>query len=337
MAPKRTSNGESKSGGAQKTQPKSSRKILITAREHQTGRLIIELRTTDDACASKYGELTALVFSEQAKSVLEAFDTLKTAVYDPQDEDALVHAISLVDACLLVPPARPRTSAGADHAEHAAHPRLCEFIELEVLAMQPKGDASSEKTGHSPCVIRAGLYAEHLLLYAKQAQGPQLTAGPELAEAASQALGTNMEFESIDEYVPPIRPLSSPNRSCLTRPAAERPRRRSSAENRVQKSTKRVSKAEREYLLEYYALLRADKTNYVATTAMLAFSGHRGQEPTEFFKTYPADFKPKKRRTPKNGGANSGVGKTTGTRGSGRGKGAAATAKAAGDEEDVEM
>lgn len=44
--------------------------------------------------------------------------------------------------------------------------------------------------------------------------------------------------------------------------------------------------SEREYLLEYYALVRAGKTNYVATTAMLAFFGHRGQEPTEFFKTY---------------------------------------------------
>ncbi len=106
MAPKRTSNGESKSGGAQNTQPKSSRKILITAGERQTGRLIIELRTTDDAYASTYGELTALVFSEHAKSVLEAFDTLKTAVYDPQDEDTLVHAMSLVDTCLLIPPAR---------------------------------------------------------------------------------------------------------------------------------------------------------------------------------------------------------------------------------------
>lgn len=47
-----------------------------------------------------------------------------------------------------------------------------------------------------------------------------------------------------------------------------------------------MSKAKREYLLEYYALVCAGKTNYVATTAMLAFFGHRGQEPTEFFKTY---------------------------------------------------
>lgn len=34
-----------------------------------------------------------------------------------------------------------------------------------------KGDTASEKTGHSPCVIRAGFYTENLLLYAKQAQG----------------------------------------------------------------------------------------------------------------------------------------------------------------------
>lgn len=108
MAPKRTSNGESKSAGAQKPQRqiKSSRKILITAGEGQTGRLIIELLTTNDAYASMYEELTALVFSEKAKAVLEEFDAVKTIVYDPKDEDALVQAMSLVDTCLLIPPAR---------------------------------------------------------------------------------------------------------------------------------------------------------------------------------------------------------------------------------------
>lgn len=124
-----------------------------------------------------------------------------------------------------------------------------------------------------------------------------------------------------------------------------------------------MSEAEREYLLGYYALVRAGKTNYVATTAMLAFFGHRGQEPTEFFKTYSvrapllslylhlpffcliltsgslyvqAEFKPKKRRTTKNGGTGSAQ-KSVPTRASGRGKGEAASAKDAADEEDVEM
>lgn len=59
---------------------------------------------------------------------------------------------------------------GTDYAEHATQPRLREFIDLEVLAMQPKGDTSAGDTGHSPCVIRAGFYAENLLLYEKQAQ-----------------------------------------------------------------------------------------------------------------------------------------------------------------------
>jgi hypothetical protein len=33
------------------------------------------------------------------------------------------------------------------------------------------------------------------------ATGPMMTAGPELAEAASQALSVKMEFQSISEYV----------------------------------------------------------------------------------------------------------------------------------------
>lgn len=167
------------------------------------------------------------------------------------------------------------SSAGADYAERDKQPRLREFIDLETLVMQPKGDPSTGDTGHSPCIIRAGFYAENLLLYTKQAQGegklpipigdkhkfapvalgdvaqvaayvvtsegphgladtvrsqvlivtgaymrasiwlgtwgrllnnilsgPQLTSGEELAVAASQALGTKMTFETIDECVP---------------------------------------------------------------------------------------------------------------------------------------
>lgn len=162
------------------------------------------------------------------------------------------------------------SSAGADYANPQKQPRLHEFIDLEVLAMQPEQDPSSQETGHSTCIIRAGFYAENLLLYTKQAQGegklpipidenhkfapvalgdiaqvaahaltsvgphglgddvrgellvvtgllslqtlwnfwgtnsddftgPMLTAGPELAECASQALGTKMDFQSITE------------------------------------------------------------------------------------------------------------------------------------------
>ncbi|KAL7278444.1 hypothetical protein ACG7TL_007441 [Trametes sanguinea] len=372
MPPKRNNNGASKANASQK----SNRKILITAGDGQTGRLIIELLAMDDDYNHKYAELTALVFSEEAKATLQEYDdTVKTVVFDPQDEGALVKTMSEVDTCLLIPPARKdkakitRTlleaakkaqtvqslvllsSAGADYAERDAQPRLREFIDLEALAMQPKGDPATGDTGHSPCVIRAGFYAENLLLYSKQAQGegklplpigenhkfapialgdvaqiaayivtsegphgladhvrsqvivatgPQLVAGPELAVAASQALGTKMEFESIDEATA---------KKILNSEQGEE-----------------VDEAEREYLLEYYSLVREGKTNYTATTAMLAFFGHRGQEPTEFFQTYSAEFKPKKRRTTKNASSEG-----TATRSSGRGK------ATKGGDDDVEM
>ncbi|KAI0768671.1 hypothetical protein BD413DRAFT_629364 [Trametes elegans] len=384
MAPKRGSNGEEKSNGSKK----SSRKILITAGEGQTGRLIIDLLANDDDYVNKYDELTALVFSEQAKSVLDEYNSVKTIIYDPKDEEMLVKSMSQVDTCLLIPPARKdkakitRTlleaakkaqtvqnlvllsSAGADYAERDAQPRLREFIDLEALAMQPKGDPSTGDAGHSPCVIRAGFYAENLLLYSKQAQGegrlplpigeghkfapvalgdvaqlaayvvtsegphgladdvrsqvivatgPQLTAGPELAVAASQALGTKMEFESIDEATAK-KILSS-------------------------EQGEEVDEAEREYLLEYYALVRAGRANYTATTAMLAFFGHRGQEPAEFFQTYSAEFKPKKRRKAE-GASAGGTHETgnTGTRVSTRGAAAQAKADAsAAAADDVDM
>ncbi|TCD62826.1 hypothetical protein EIP91_006367 [Steccherinum ochraceum] len=352
MAPKQSSGTRAKA--AQSKSPSSERTILVTAGEGQTGRLVIELLLTDTNYSDKYKSLTALVFSEEGKTSLDEFTSqgLEVLVYDPSDKQALVQAMEMVDTCLLIPPARKdkakvtRTlleaakkaqtvinmvllsSAGADYAERDKQPRLREFIDLETLAMQPKQDASTGDTGHSPCVIRAGFYAENLLLYTKQAQGegklpipiddhhkfapvalgdvaqvcafaltsvgphgmadevrgeilvvtgPQLVAGPELAQAASQALGTKMEFQSISEKEA-IKILSSDQ-------GAE------------------VDEAEKEYLLEYYSLVREGKTSYVSNAPMLAFFGHRGQEPTEFFKTYSSEFKPKKRRTVKNGPA----------------------------------
>lgn len=38
--------------------------------------------------------------------MFEEFDTVKTIVYDPKDEKALVVAMSEIDTCLLIPPAR---------------------------------------------------------------------------------------------------------------------------------------------------------------------------------------------------------------------------------------
>ncbi len=76
---------------------KSSRRILVTAGEGQTGCLIIDLLATDDDFTSKYDELTALVFSDEAMSILEEYESLKVILYDPKE---------LVDTCLLILPAR---------------------------------------------------------------------------------------------------------------------------------------------------------------------------------------------------------------------------------------
>ncbi|KAJ7137361.1 hypothetical protein C8R43DRAFT_1238895 [Mycena crocata] len=340
MASKRSSNG----------QFQSNRKILITAAEGQTGRCLIELLTTDEEYTSKYSALMALVFSEEAKASLAEFEGVEVLLFDPKQEELLVQAMEQVDTCMLIPPARKDkakitralleaakkaktvtnlvflSSAGCDYAEKAKQPRLREFIELEALAMAAKSDTSTEQTGHSPCIVRAGFYAENLLLYTKQAQGegklpipidehhkfapvalgdiaqllahiltsqgpmgladevrgqmmvatgPMMVAGPELAQAASQALGAKMEFQSISEKEA-IKILSSEQ-------GAE------------------VDEAEKEYLLEYYSLVREGKTNYVSTAAFEAIFGHRGQELSEFFQAYSGEFKPKKRRVSKSG------------------------------------
>lgn len=344
MPPKRTANGDAKK--ADSKSPPSNRQILITAAEGQTGRLILELLTTSEEYTDKYAGLTALVFSEDAKASVEAEDfPVQVLVYDPKDEPALVKAMEAVDTCLLIPPARKDkakitatllkaakkaksvtnlvflSSAGCDYAERDKQPRLREFIDLEKLAMESKSDPNTGDTGHSPCIIRAGFYAENLLLYTKQAQGegklpipidedhkfspvalgdvaqvaahvitsvgpqgladevrgqmmvltgPMLVAGPELAQAASQALGTPMEFQSIT--VQQAKKILASDQG------------------------EEVDDAEKEYLLEYYSLVREGKTAYVSNTAFQAIFGSRGQEMPDFFKAYQSEFKPKKRR-----------------------------------------
>ncbi|KAJ7055526.1 NAD(P)-binding protein [Mycena amicta] len=342
----------------------TERNILITAAEGQTGRCLLELLTTDEDYTTKYSTLSALVFSEEAKAALAEFEgVVEVVVFHPERKDLLVQAMEKVDTCMLIPPARKDkakitaallaaakkaksvtnlvllSSAGCDYAEKDKQPRLREFIELETLAMAAKSDTSSEQTGHSPCIVRAGFYAENLLLYTKQVQGegklpipiddhhkfapvalgdvaqllahiltsqgphgladevrgqmmvatgPMMVAGPELAQAASQALGAKMEFQSISQD------------EAMTILSSEQ-----GAE---------VDEAEKAYLLEYYSLVREGKTNYVSNSAFYAIFGHRGQEPSEFFQAYSGEFKPKKRRVESNlsaGKAKNGKGSRT--------------------------
>jgi hypothetical protein len=56
-----------------------------------------------------------------------------------------------------------------------------------------------------------------------------------------------------------------------------------------------LDESERQYLLEYYSLVRENKTNYVSTLAFDRITGTKPQEATDFFKVYHAEFSPNKR------------------------------------------
>ncbi|GAA5992201.1 hypothetical protein JCM10908_001816 [Rhodotorula pacifica] len=353
MAPKRTaakkeesSNNNASSGSSNPT--KSDRVIAVTAAEGYTGSALLELLASDQFRGS-YSKLMGLTFGEpkdDVKTILEE-SGIETMMVDEIDEK-MIKDLG-VDTLCLIPPANKDkmalvkqiltlgkkaksvqnvvfvSSAGADYAERDKQPRLREFIDLEVLAMQPKSDPSTGDTGHSPCIVRAGFYMENLLLYSKQAQGqgqlpipidpdhkfapvslgdvalllatiltskgphglgdevrgqmivctgPQLVAGPELAEAASRALNAKLEFKSVSE---------SEAKKILSSEQGEE-----------------LDDAEREYLLEYYSLVREGKTNYVASPpAFKMVTGQDLTQPTDFFQSYQDSFKRKKRRTTK--------------------------------------
>jgi len=203
------------------------------------------------------------------------------------------------------------SAAGTDLAERDKQPRLREFIDLEHLVLSSKGDSSTE-TGHSPVVIRAGFYAENLLLYAEQMRtqkvlplpagdahkfapvalgdiaqvaatvlasegphgfgdnvrgqlivmtGPMMLAGKELANAASQALGVEIEYENVSEREAKRILQSSP-----------------------------LDPSEVEYILEYYSLIREGKTNYISTHAFHDLTGGHPTELKEWFEMYKEEF-----------------------------------------------
>ncbi|KAH0528961.1 hypothetical protein TsFJ059_003771 [Trichoderma semiorbis] len=215
-----------------------SRNICITAVEGQTGFLIAELLLKEGKFARQISSLTGLALDPSSPRAQELTELGgKVVHHQPGRERVMVKALKEIG------------SAGCDYADSKKQPRLREFIDIESAVLATKGDAGTP-LGHSPCVIRAGFYAENLLLYSEQAKadgvlplpigeshkfapvalgdiahvaahvlagkgkhgfddrhrgqmmivtGPQLCAGEELAQAASQALGVQLEFENISE------------------------------------------------------------------------------------------------------------------------------------------
>ncbi|KAK5997719.1 Putative Rieske 2Fe-2S iron-sulfur YhfW-like protein [Cladobotryum mycophilum] len=324
------------------------RNICITAVEGQTGFLIAELLLKEGKFSRQIDSLTGMSMNTSSPKCKELEELGATIVpHEPGRERDVVKALKEIgcDTICLIPPAHPDkyditvelvnaakkagvtntlliSSVGCDYADPQKQPRLREFIDIESLVMATKGDPDTQM-GHSPCVIRAGFYAENLLLYSEQAKaegvlplpigenhkfapvalgdvahvaahvlagkgkqgfddrhrgqmmvitGPMLCAGEELAQAASSALGTKMEFENISDR----------------------------EAKKVLASQSESSEAEKEYILEYYSLVREGKMNYISTTAFHDVTGTHPTEPSEFFKMYAADLRPRK-KTKKNG------------------------------------
>lgn len=321
-----------------------TRNICITAADGQTGFLIAELLLKEGKFQKQITSLTALVLDPNSPKANELTSLGATVVphIPGRERDAIKLLKQLnCDTLCLIPPAHKDklditlelvsaaeksgcvsnvlliSSAGADYADPTRQPRLREFIDIETAVLSTKGDPSTP-LGHSPCVIRAGFYAENLLLYSEQAKsegllplpigenhkfapvalgdialvaahvlagrgphgfddrhrgqmmtitGPMLCAGKELAEAASEALGTTLQFESISER----------------------------EAKRVIAAQSESDKSEQEYLLEYYSLVREGKTNYIATTAFHDVTGTYPTQPVDFFMMYAAELRPRKK------------------------------------------
>ncbi|KAK0672627.1 hypothetical protein QBC41DRAFT_243429 [Cercophora samala] len=320
-----------------------TRNVCITAVDGQTGFLIAELLLKEERFKKHITSLTGLSLDPTSAKAKE-LESLGAVIvpHHPGKEAEMVKALKKIgcDTICLIPPAKENkldicteltnaakkagvqnvlliSAAGCDYAERDKQPRLREFIDLEALVLAEKGNADVP-LGHSPCVIRAGFYAENILLYAQQAQsegvlplpigenhkfapvalgdiahvsahvlsgkgphgfddkhrgqmmvitGPMLCAGKELAESASKALGQTMEFENISE----------------------------SEAKKILKNQATIDDSEKEYLLEYYSLVREGKTNYIATTAFHDVTGEHPTEPDEFFRLYAGELRPKKK------------------------------------------
>jgi hypothetical protein len=100
--------------------------------------------------------------------------------------------------------------------------------------------------------------------------GPMLVAGHELATAASKVLNAQISFEDISE---------------------------AEAKRVLKRQGRELDDAEKEYLLEYYSLVREGKTNYISTLAYHAVVGSSPTHPHDFFKNYQDEFRPTKKTT----------------------------------------
>ncbi|GKT53410.1 hypothetical protein ColTof4_05590 [Colletotrichum tofieldiae] len=156
-----------------------ARKICITAVDGQTGFLIAELILRHRDFSSKVDLLVGLSLHPQSDHTKELQGLGATIVrHVPGRERFVVKTLKDTgcDTLCLVPPAHKEkydismelanaakkaniqdvlliSSVGCDYADAKKQPRLREFIDIESLVLEAKGDPGVS-TGHSPCIIR---------------------------------------------------------------------------------------------------------------------------------------------------------------------------------------
>lgn len=239
-------------------------------------------------------------------------------VIPPAHENKFDITTELVEAAqkAQVPNVLLISSVGCDYADPQKQPRLREFIDIENMVLESKG-LTSTATGTSPCVIRAGFYAENLLLYAPQAQSEGTLPLPigethkfapvalgDVAQVAAHVLSGKGKHGFDDKHRGQMMVVTGPMLCAgeeLAAAASKALGTEMQFENispaeakRVLKSQSGIDVSEQQYLLEYYSLVREGKTNYVSTTAFQLITGQPPTEPDEFFQMYEAEVRPKK-------------------------------------------
>lgn len=79
---------------------------------------------------------------------------------------------------------------------------------------------------------------------------------------------------------------------CISRTIVTNSRNRREARRLLRFQTTQ-DEAERQYLLEYYSLVREGKTNYITTHCFHDVTGSHPIEPPQFFEMYKDQFMPK--------------------------------------------
>lgn len=161
------------------TNMKMSRSVCVTAADGHTGFAIAELLLQHADFSTKIRSVTGLVLDAKSERAQELKDMgAKIVPHQHGKVRIMTKALrdSGCDTICLVPPAHENkmdicvelvesakkanvpnvcliSSAGCDYADPRKQPRLREFIDLEAIVMEAKGDPNVS-TGTSPCVIR---------------------------------------------------------------------------------------------------------------------------------------------------------------------------------------